>query len=165
MMFLKKQKKHKDQQYLIAYVLRGSTASLIDYINTHPAGADVARREIVNLKYTLSKCTPVIRNFTLKMMKSPENFAIDRDDVMMNGDLIELKVRDRMTHHQLEIFENDNLHKVSTPCGATITSTVSDYNLFINAFYATQYIKRNIKKFEQEQEYQKTKAKVIEAYQ
>lgn len=164
MMFLKKSKKHKDQQYLLAYVLRGSTTSLINYINTHPAGTNIARREIINLKYSLSKCTPLIRSLTTKMMMLPEKFDIDRDDVIMNGQLIELKVWDKDTRVSFEVFENDELYHINTACGATMTSTSTDYNLFINAFYAILYIKKNIKKFEREQEHQKTKNKIIAAY-
>lgn len=164
MMFLKKLKKHKEQEYLLAYVTRGSSASLINYINTHPAGTDIARREIVNLKYSISKCTPLIRSFTTKMMKYPDRFDIDRDDVMMDGKLIELKVQDKETRITFEVFENDEQSKINTSCGANMSSSSTDYNLFINAFYAIQYIKKNIRKFEQEQEHQKTKNKIIAAY-
>lgn len=162
----RKWKSHEEKEYLLAYLLKGSIASLINYINTHPKGKDAGRRDIVEMKYILSKCTPVIRNIIFKMFKEFDDFFVDYDITWDASDRrwIEYSAFDHSTQFKFRAYRDSKDALIFLSDYTKISDSIHDHQMFIYAAIGSIFIKKNIKRFEEEQKQFKIKNKVIEAY-
>lgn len=153
----------KESDYILAYLLKGSVASLNRYINAHPRGKDAGRRDIITIKYALSNCSTLVRSLILKMYKEMDSFNVSTDN-MLGNEYLEYQVHDTKTQYKFQCFINDKKHVIELSDGTKISDLLVDYKLFMMAAMGIIYIEDNIQKFEKEREEQKTKLKVMAAY-
>lgn len=162
-MILKRHHKPKGSDYILAYLMKGSVASLNSYINEHPQGKDAARKDIIDIKYALSHCSNLVRTIIIKMYKQMETFDVWIDD-MLGEDYLYYKVHDKSTNYTFESHSYDSNHNIELSDGTNISKLLVDYKMFIMAVIGIMYIKDNIEKFERERENQVMKSKVEAAY-
>lgn len=159
----------QDEELLIAYIIRGSASSLFQYINTHSISSDEARKDIIRIKYLLSKSNGIVYNIVKKMVTDFEKFKIEEDYhfVFSDDDVTTYDVYDR--EHGLNLFCYDG--SIGHPCtismgvgGANLTTDIISHKVFMYAIKCTLYIQKNIKEFEREKVQQELKNEYIKAY-
>lgn len=169
MLFKKKiQKRHEDEPFLIAHVLRGSgsVSSLLHFINTHPVSADAARKDIIKIKYWYSKCSPVVQNIVRKMVKEFECFEVEEDEpwrAILTDDLTQrFKVTDKDT--KLVFRVNSIECKIQIRGGNSLSTDSHDWTLFLYATRSVLYIQKNIDEMRKSQASERTKRSYMEMY-
>lgn len=162
-------KRHEDEPYLIAHVLRGSgsVSSLLHFISTHPGGEDAARRDIIKIKYWYSKCSPVVQNIVRKMVTDFESFDVETEnwrsryyDSDESSEYFE--VRDRKTGLRFNV--NTDECKIKIPGGDELSKDIFDWTLFLDATRSVMYIKNNIDEMRKSQASERRKQNYMETY-
>ena len=165
-MFKKKKKNliHKDEPYLIAHILRkeGSVSSLRHFIDTHPAGQDAARRDIIKMKYMYSKCSYVVQNIIRKMVTQFEKFCIQRIEFWYDNAPEKFTVTDNDTGLWFKL--SDKKVKIAIPNDGILTTDQTEWTLFLYATKSVDYIKENIKEMQKSQLTEKMKQRYIDTY-
>lgn len=168
MLFKKKtNKRHEDEPFLIAHVLRGSgsVSSLLHFISTHPGGADTARKDIIKIKYWYSKCSPVVQNIVRKMVKDFQKFDVE-DEVwrgIIYDDMVQhFKIVDNDT--KLTFRVNSGSCKIEIYGGNDLSNDPYDWTLFLYATRSVLYIKNNIDEMRKSQARERTKMNYLETY-
>lgn len=168
-MFFKKKttRRHDDEPFLIAHVLRGSgsVSSLLNFISTHPSGADVARKDIIKIKYWYSKCSPVVQNIVRKMVTEFQKFEIEDEEWrgIFSDDMVKhFKVIDNDT--KLSFRVNSGSCKIEISGGNDLSKDPHDWTIFLYATRSVLYIKNNIDEMRKSQARERTKMNYMETY-
>ncbi|AFC21598.1 hypothetical protein GAP32_148 [Cronobacter phage vB_CsaM_GAP32] len=163
----KKAKRHDDESFLIAHILRGSgsVSSLLRYIKTHPESADAARSDIIKIKYWYSKCSPVVQNIVHKMVTKFELFDVENEDWrgLYTDELTQyFKVTDKETRLHFKV--NSGKEAIEIKGNQTLSTNNIDWIIFLYATRSVIYIKNNIEEMIKSQANERTKNNYIELY-
>lgn len=162
----KKTKRHEDEPFLIAHVLRGSgsVSSLLRFVSTHPGGGDAARKDIIKIKYWYSKCSPVVQNIVRKMVKEFQKFDVEEDQWRSVFDDITQHFKITDTDTRLTFRVDSTSCKIEIAGGNDLSRDPHDWTLFLYATRSVLYIKNNIDEMRKSQANERTKQNYVEAY-
>ncbi|SOK58954.1 hypothetical protein [Yersinia phage fHe-Yen9-03] len=160
----KNNKSSRDEPYLIAYILRGSTSSLLNYITSHPGGMDAARKDIIKIKYLFSKCHLVIQNLVRKMVTKFESFEIKQNDWCFDEEQIEYTIKDNDTGYWFFCEDINGNAEIKIAENGILSNNKIEHTMFVYAIKSVEYIKNNIVQIIKDQKTEQMKQQYIEVY-
>ncbi|QXO12395.1 hypothetical protein pEaSNUABM49_00149 [Erwinia phage pEa_SNUABM_49] len=167
-MFKKRKNKiSPDEKYLIAYILRGSTSSLLNYMATHPYGMNAARKDIIKIKYWFSKCHPVVQNLIRKMVTKFEYFNIDTNlhYNFHDDDYIVYTTTDIDTGYWFRCYDiGCGQSDIKIAEDGILTNSSLEHKMFVYAIKSVSYIKENIVQIQKDQKTDQMKQQYMEVY-